>query len=205
MRYFSSLVPTVTLLSVLAGCSARQPVESAGAASLNPAAAAAVYTQRVGVAVQTGSRTCMAIKNANLAVSSPVTLVVPNLPQSFVQAEVGAMADSACPITKEIDPTVTNYNLQFPGGSSTLQKLVPLIAVVGPATPFLTANTNVQADLQGDGKHEMFRSCSADDGVHLTMWSETPLTGTLLWHGYYYEPSNPGIGPACTPQDSKGI
>ncbi len=193
------------LLSLLVGCSAHQPTETGGTTSLNPASAAALYTQRVGIAVNTGGRTCLAIRNANLAVNSPVTLVMPNIPQSFTAAQIGATSDSACPITKDVDRNVTNYELHVPGGADATKKLVPMIAIVGPADPFLLTNTNVQADLQGDGKHEMFRSCSADDGIHLTMWSDTPLTGALLWHGYYYEASNPGIGPACTPQDTKGI
>lgn len=195
----------VALLALMTACSAHQPTETGGTPSLNPASAAAVYTQRVGVAVTTEGRTCIAIKNANLAVNSPVTLVLPNIPQSFVEAQIGATSDSACPITKDVDRNITNYELHLPGGTAALKKLVPMIAVVGPANPFLLTNTNVQADLQGDGKHEMFRSCSADDGIHLTMWADTPLSGALLWHGYYYEPSNPGIGPACTPQDTKGI
>lgn len=193
------------LLAVLTACSARQPNESSTSTSLNPASAAALYTQRVGIAVTTEGRTCMAVRNGNLAINSPVTLVLPNLPQSFIQAQIGATSDSACPITKDVDRSVTNYELHLPGGTDSVKKLVPMIAVVGPATPFLLTNANVQADLQQDGKHEMFRSCSADDGIHLTMWQDNLLSGPLLWHGYYYEASNPGIGPACTPQDTKGI
>lgn len=147
----------------------------------------------------------MAIRNANLPVNSPMTLVLPNLPQSFVPAQIGAQSDSACPITKDVDRTVTSYELHLPGGTDALKKMVPMIAVVGASSPFLLANTNVEADLQGDGKHQMFRSCSADDGLHLTMWQGTPGSGTLVWHGYYYEASNPGVGPPCTPAETKGI
>jgi len=65
-------------------------------------------------------------------------------------------------------------------------------------------NNNVQADLDQNGKHEAFRACSGNDGIHLTVWSGNPLDGTLLWHGYYYEPSNPGLGPSCTPKEMAG-
>lgn len=193
------------VLLVLTACSARQPTQSGGATSLNPAADTAIYVPRVGIAVSTQGRTCLSIRNANLAVNSPVTLVVPNLPQSFTQAQIGATSDSPCPITKDVDRNVTSYELHLPGGTDSVKKLTPMIAVVGPANPFLITNTTVEADLQADGKHELFRSCSADDGIHLTMWTGTPLTGTLLWHGYYYEASNPGVGPACTAQDTKGL
>ena len=200
-----SRLSVVLLISLITACSAHQPTQTGGTPSLNPASAAAQYTPRVGIAVTTSGRTCLAIRNANLAVNSPVTLVMPNIPQSFTPAQIGSTSDSPCPITKDVDRTVTNYELHLPGGVDSTKKLVPMIAVVGAADPFLLTNTNVQADLLQDGKHEMFRTCSADDGIHLTVWSDTPLTGALLWHGYYYEASNPGVGPACTPQDTKGI
>jgi hypothetical protein len=77
-----------------------------------------------------------------------------------------------------------------------------MIAVLGAAAPFtIGANNQVQADLDQNGKFETFRACSADDGIHLTVWSGAPLDGTLLWHGHYYEASNPGLGPACTPKE----
>ena len=193
------------LLTGLLGCSAHQANESGAGASLNPAADAAAYTPRVGIAVTTEGRTCMAIRNANLALNSPLTLVMPNLPQSFFPAQIGSVSDSACPITKDVDRNVTNYELHLPGGTGSIKKLVPMIAVVGAPDHFLITNTAVQADIQQDGKQEMFRSCSADHGVHLTVWSGTPVDGTLLWHGYYYEASNPGIGPACTPKETHGL
>jgi hypothetical protein len=194
----------VAALVCLASCF-RQLAPSGGTSSLNPAADSALYTQRAGIAVNTGGRTCLSIRNGNLPVNSPITLVLPNLPQAYIAAQIGAASESPCPITKEVDRTVTSYELHLPGGTDGLRKLVPMIAVVGPTTPFLLANTNVEADLQSDGKHQMFRSCSADDGVHLTMWQGTPVTGSLLWHGYYYEASNPGVGPACTPAETKGL
>ncbi len=190
---------------ILAGCSARTPTQSSNSVSLNPGAAAAAYAPRVGIAVTTAGRTCLAIRNGNLALNSPVTLVMPNLPQTFTQAQIGSTSDSPCPITKDVDRNVSNYELHLPGGTESTQKLVPMIAVVGPATNFLLTNTTVQADIQQDGTHQLFRSCSADDGVHLTVWSGTPLTAPMLWQGYYYTESNPGVGPACTPGETHGL
>ena len=194
------------VMLTLAGCTARTPTQSSSSAvSLNPAAAVAAYVPRLGVAVTTAGRTCLAIRNGNLALNSPVTLVMPNIPQSFISAQIGSTSDSPCPITKDVDRNVTNYELHIPGGVQTVQKLVPMIAAVGPPTGFLLENTTVQADLQQDGSHQMFRSCSADDGIHLTVWSGTPLSAPLLWHGYYFTESNPGVGPACTPGETHGL
>jgi hypothetical protein len=104
-----------------------------------------------------------------------------------------------------VDPTESNYDLKFADGS-TLPKMTPLIAVVGSAGAFSVApNSNVSANLDQDNKTESFRACSASDGVHLTVWSGNQLDGTLLWHGYYYEPGNTGAGPACTPKETTPV
>jgi hypothetical protein len=186
----------------LAGCSQKnnQPLnESTGAANTQQAAN---YAPRIGIGVQTGSRTCIAIQNASLQSGTPITLVSPLPPQSFIQAQVTGPASSACPVSKELNPALSSYEVKPEPGN--LQKLVPLIAVVSPATAFSTNNNNVQADLDQNGKLEAFRACTAADGYHLTAWAGTPLSAALVWHGYYYEPGNPGTGPACTPIETKG-
>ena len=142
----------------------------------------------------------MAIRKANLSVGSPVTLVTPSLPQDFVQVEIGGQTSEACPVSKEVDPAVCSYNLRL--AQDSIQKLQPLIAVVGTSAAFSTPNNNVQADLDQNGKTETFRACTSNDGVLLTLWSGKPIDGSVLWHGYYYEPDNPGTGPPCTPKET---
>jgi hypothetical protein len=193
-------VSAVWLLAVLVGWSGNKNSEP-DTAHTNPSALAATYAPRIGVAVRTGARTCLAIKNKALPADSPVTLVNPNLPQSFTEAQIGAQSGSPCPVTKDIDPTITSYELRLAKGEDSIRKLVPLVGVVGPAIAFMTTNLTVQADLDANHKVQTFRSCSANDGIHLTVWSGNPLEGALLWHGYYYEPENPGQGPACTPKE----
>lgn len=144
----------------------------------------------------------MAIHNSTLVPGSPMTLVAPMFPQTFTQAEISALSQNPCPVTKDVDTTVSNYDLHVTQAS--LQKLTPMIAVVGTSTPFSTSANNVQADFDQNGKIETFRACSSNDGIHLTVWSGNALTGTVLWHGYYYEPGNPGMGPACTPKETAG-
>jgi hypothetical protein len=192
-------------LLLLISCNPRRPAES-GAGSTETAgtsAAPATYTPRIGIAVSTNGRTCFAIHNANIAPSTPVTLVSPMPPQTFIQAETAGPSQSACPISKDVDPTVSNYDIHLPQGS--VPKLTPLLAVLGAAAPFSMApNNSVQADLDQNGKMKSFRACSGTNGIHLTVWSGNPLDGTLLWHGYYYEPSNPGLGPSCTAREMAG-
>ena len=184
----------------LVSCTSKNPQTGSESSQLSSAPNPATYIPRVGVAVSTSARTCMAIRNANLSVGSPVTLVTPFLPQKFVQVEIGGQTSEACPVSKEVDPAVYSYNLRI--AQDSIQKLEPLIAVVGTSAAFSTPNNNVQADLDQNGKAETFRACTSNDGVHLTLWSGKPIDGSVLWHGYYYEPDNPATGPPCTPRET---
>jgi hypothetical protein len=198
-------ITAAALLIVLISCNSRKPAETGAgsAATAGTSAAPATYTPRIGIAVSTSGRTCVAIHNANVAPNTPVTLVSPMPPQTFMQAEIAGPSQSACPVSKDVDPTVSNYDVNGTQGS--VQKLTPVIAVLGSSTPFSMAPDNaVQADLDQNGKRETFRACSGNDGIHLTVWAGNALDGTLLWHGYYYEPSNPGLGPSCTPKELAG-
>jgi hypothetical protein len=188
------------IAAALVSCTNKNPQTGAQSSALSSSPAPASYVPRIGIAVNTGSRTCVAIQNGNVASSSPITLVNPALPQSFTQAEVGATAQSACPVAQDLNPAFSSYDLHVTGAS--LPKLTPLIAVLGTSGPFSQQNKNVQADLDQNGKKEMFRACTANDGVHLTVWSGTPTTGTVIWHGFYYEPNNAAAGPPCTAQET---
>lgn len=196
MKKFAVLFAAAIALS----CASKNPQTGAQSSALSPSAPPASYTPRIGVAVSTGSRTCLAIQNGNLASGSPVTLVTPTLPQSFAQAELGAASQSPCPISKDVNPGWSSYDLHVTGAS--LPKLTPLIGVLGTSAPFSQQNNNVQADLDQNGKTELFRACSANDGVYLTVWSGTPTTGTVVWHGFYYDPNNAAGGPPCTSKET---
>ncbi len=160
------------------------------------------YSPRMGVAVRTNSRTCAAIKNATIQPGSPVTLVLPQSPQSFIEATISGPSPSACPITQDVLPGVNNVEISLPT-TSNVPKLSPMIAVLGTAVSngFLLENISVQADLDQNHSKETFRACGANDGIHLTVWRGVPLTGTRVWSGYYYEAGNPGTLPTCGPTE----
>jgi len=195
----------VVVLAVVAAasCTKQNPQTGAQSSALSTSPPAASYIPRIGVAVSTGSRTCIAIQNSNLTAGSAVTLVTPTLPQSFTQGEIGAPSKEPCPILENVNTALSSYDVQASGVS--LPKLTPLIAVLGTAAAFSQQTNNVQADLDQNGKTELFRACSANDGVHLTVWSGTPTTGTVIWHGFYYEPnSTAAMGPPCTTKETTG-
>jgi hypothetical protein len=198
-------ITPIALLLFVVSCNSHKQAETAttSTATGGTSAAPATYTPRIGIAVTTSGRTCVAIHNANVAPSTPVTLVSALPPASFIQVEIAAPSQTACPVSKNVDPSVSNYEVHVSQGAP--QKLTPLIAVLGASASFsMGSNNTVQADLDQNGKVETFRACSGPDGIHLTVWSGNPLDGALLWHGYYYEPSNPGLGPSCTPKEMSG-
>jgi hypothetical protein len=194
VKPLSILLVLATLTT--ASCNKTSNTGTATATS-SVSSAPASYTPRIGIAVATNSRTCVAIRNGNLTTGTVITLISPVAPVSSTQATVSGVSQEACPVTQNVDTTVSNYTVT---PQSPLQKLTPTIAVLG--APPVSVNNNVpQADLDQNGQAETFRACSADNGIHLTVWKGAPLQGTLLWHGYYYEAGNPGVGPACTPAE----
>lgn len=196
-------IAVVFTAAFLVSCTSKNSQTGAQSSALSSSPPASSYIPRIGVAVSTGSRTCVAIQNRDLASGSPVTLITPTLPQAFSQAEIGAASQSPCPISQDVNPAMSNYDIHVTGAS--LPKLTPLIAVLGTSAPFSQQNNNVQADLDQNGKTELFRACSATEGVHLSVWSGTPTTGTVLWHGFYYEPGNSAaMGPPCTAKETAG-
>jgi hypothetical protein len=182
---------------IAAACSKTSRNTATGTATASVSTAPANYTPRIGIAVATNSRTCIAIQNGNLTAGTVITLISPIAPVSSTQATVSGVSQEACPVTQNVDTTVSNYTVT---PQTPLQKLTPMIAVLG--APPVNVNNNVpQADLDQNGQAEAFRACSANNGIHLTVWKGAPLQGTLLWHGYYYEAANPGVGSVCTPAE----
>jgi hypothetical protein len=182
---------------LLASCGSKPTASNSQAAP--PSAGKVDYSPRIGTAVRTDSRACIAIQNATVAPNSPVTLINPAAPQTFAEAQISAQASNACPITQNIPPGIVSYDVSLPA-SANIPKLTPLIAVLGTAASSTTtiANNGVIADLDNTHTKNTFRACGANDGVHLTVWRSDPLAGTLLWTGTYYEPGNPGTLPTCT-------
>jgi hypothetical protein len=200
LQKITIMLAVAVAVSCTISCTKKNPQTGAESSALTPSAPAATYAPRVGVAVSTASRTCVAIANNNLVSGTAVTLVTPTLPQSFGQAEIGAQSQSQCPVSQEVNPALSSYDVHVTGAAP--PKLTPLIAAIGSSAPFSMQNNNVVADLDQNGKTESFRACSAADGVHLTVWSGVPTTGTVVWHGFYYEPNNAGLGPPCTSKET---
>jgi hypothetical protein len=61
----------------------------------------------------------------------------------------------------------------------------------------------VRADVDGDGRPEEARRCTADEGEHLTLWSPRPGGGRVRrWHEYY--DWGGFTDPTCKPGEDGG-
>ena len=75
----------------------------------------------------------------------------------------------------------------------------PAVALVGASATFLMRDDQLEADLDGDGTPEVFRSCTSNEGLHLTAWKGQPLKARRVWHNYFalhYD-----VEPSCVEAD----
>ncbi len=81
-------------------------------------------------------------------------------------------------------------------GKSPSELQLPAIAVLGGRIPLTIRNGSTAVDLDGDGVGETLRSCTSREGLHLTVWSGEPLTGTRRWRSCDYRGYD--ADPTCT-------
>jgi hypothetical protein len=70
--------------------------------------------------------------------------------------------------------------------SGVLPDRTPAFALAGVSSAPAITPGGLGADVDGDGQPEVFRSCGAVGGVHLTVWTGKPLIGPRKWEEYYY-------------------
>src|SRR5438270_1103757 len=194
------------LMLAVMSCACSQKSTTTGTAGVQTSSPArfAAYASRIGVGVSTESRTCLSTHNDKVGSGTKVVLVSAINPQKFVETKVEDLAQHPCPITEEVDTSVSSYNLHSDSVAD-IPKMQPLIVVFGDISSFrIGSSGEVLADIGQDGGTQSFRACSSPEGVQLTVWSGQPLTGAFVWHGFYYEPGNPGAAPACTPAETTG-
>lgn len=83
-------------------------------------------------------------------------------------------------------PELSTYYSLAPKREDDRPKIDLGIAVVDPAARPHVVRGQTGLDLDNDGKDEYFRVCTSTEGLHLTIWKDRPLTGTRIWHNYYY-------------------
>jgi hypothetical protein len=141
---------------------------------------------------------CLAIKNADLKEGTPITIVVTATPQTVRSGRLGARTRSAaaCPGLAKERADVNEEGTSFYVVADGIAPGDAGIGVVASAGwPRIVAGA-ARIDLDGDGREELFTSCSTSEGMQFQVWSEIPYRGEPRWTGYEYlaydvEPSCP--------------
>jgi hypothetical protein len=167
--------------------------------------ALAVYTNaadvRVGVAADEQGQYCLAFPGPALAEGSDVTLVQPegiDKVQHVFHARIVKAVDT-CDAMRRQQYQVPMYELHVDNP--------PEIGIVAIA---LQGNREARkvgrqysVRLTDTYPTAHVRSCASTEGIHLTLWSGTPLHSKRLWHEYWYLGYD--TEPDCKPADYEGV
>ncbi len=151
--------------------------------------------------IQSGKQSvCLKIQNANLKVGEKIQIIMTELPQKSVEAEISEQSSCIEENFGYLDAVgITDYLLK-----SSDQNFLSQGYGIGVVTSQKVQMDKKFAtfDIDGDGKAEYFRECTSMEGLHLTVWKGKPLIGKGIWHAYY------GVGydtvPTCKKKDFYG-
>ena len=112
-----------------------------------------------------------------------------NAQVASVPARIGARRAGECPAAFP-QPRWADYHaydLEPTGADSgALATLAAALLVVHDARWTRGGDGRARADIDGDGRPEELRRCTADEGEHLTLWSARPDGGRVRrWHEYF--------------------
>lgn len=147
------------------------------------------FENQIGLAgVHPWEGVCLAIPTPNLSDGTAVTLVEPQS-RRILDARVAGRLDGSCVSGGEVPGLIgrhgdSNYRLRIVDGNP--RDYDVLVATLLPVSEHAVRDGYVRADLDRDGEDESFRSCLSSEGLHLTVWSGSPLEGERRWHHYHY-------------------
>jgi hypothetical protein len=170
-----------------------------------------VYEQRVGVAsVRDDENGCLAVYNPTLVPGVQVTLVdqpdATQLAESAIVKEATVVERLSQSCDNHIGMVAGNgfspsfYQIRLVTKPSPFYSTV--VAIINPDRPITVRAGKIDADLDGDGTDESFRTCSSSEGVHHQIWTGVPLQGRPRWHWYVY--AGYDTNPTCTEQEYFG-
>lgn len=157
------------------------------------------YASNLGIAVETYGHMCLSIPNSSLVPGQRVQFVSATTPPVVGEAEITGKADEACAAADQNRLGMTRYSFNVVQG--TLGKGAAAFVVANFGKPLNSSGEGISADLEQDGKPEVFRFCTSAEGLHLTVWKGSPLTGQRKWHDYYYLGFD--VTPNCTESETK--
>jgi hypothetical protein len=167
-----------------------------------------VFAERVGIAKWLGNQGCLAVFNATVERGTKVALVdqqgpdeTPTVKEATDVERVPQACDAGLAGANSSGVVPSFYQVATPAATQPPAGIV--IAILDPAGPLVVREGQVEADLDGDGARESFRSCLSAENVHFMAWTGSPLHGELRWHGLYYLGYD--VTPSCTDQEIAGM
>ena len=148
---------------------------------------------------------CLIIPNRNLAEGDKIEVIFADDPQaqSSITAVVAKKAERCARKNHEVPEKGFEYLLKVVSGSYQMmpyQELNPVgIAVVGVRQKINFVGGAASLDLEEDGQPDFFRTCTSNEGIHLTVWSGKPLESERKWH--WYVDLNFDTVPTCVEKD----
>jgi hypothetical protein len=142
---------------------------------------------------------CLTIHNPAVKPGSKVTLVaqpdetdldhaVPAIAEGTIAERLSTPCDDKLGNgDREEVPSFYRVHVPDPDDSLGRTAFVGLfVGVVEPVTPVAIRDGKIDADLDGDGTKEFFRTCTSNEGGHFQVWTGPPLDGKPRWHWYRY-------------------
>jgi hypothetical protein len=128
-----------------------------------------------------------------------VTLIQPETPQTVLVATIA----QAVPSCQQLDGAM------IPGPYYLAEAPTPRVADSGTVWVVLSGAVGtrrlpsgaVAVRLGSRYPNAQVRSCASQEGLHLTVWADTPLRSQRVWHQYYYLGFD--VEPSCDARDGR--
>ncbi len=129
-------------------------------------------------------------------VGAPVSLVFPHSPQRVARATVGPSLGAPCRALANADLSGPFQSILEAGDPFEPSELA--IAVAGGLRTSVEGEQAIARSRNGSARYS-FRTCTSNEGVHLTVWAGEPLANARVWHEYVYLGYD--VEPSCVPRD----
>ena len=146
--------------------------------------------QKMDISSQIGwiDNKCIAIKNAHIKKGTVISIVSLDTEQEILSGTIQDKTEkgSHCPALLEDRKAVNTADGYSFYTVQTTSQLELAIGLLNKQTKLKKANKIVVADVNGDGKQDVFTLCASSEGLHFDIWTEKPYAGEPIWSGYYY-------------------
>lgn len=144
----------------------------------------ALGTENFGIAASDGNAACISVRQPIETLPHHVEIVVPDAPQRVLSGSVTSLLQEPCAALDSRD-------------------------LEGPfffALRFTSYDTLSSGELGiahfAPKQARTFRSCTSNEGVHLTVWASKALESKRIWHEYVYLGYD--VEPSCSRGDFEG-